>query len=90
MRHLLTLMITHLLRKRNKKCTFDFIFIYIFFTKLDDITILLSINVSGRPRRGAMDRNIIYIIFKKYYIYSPQTASNGPLLLSKIILKIYF
>ena len=34
------------------------LFLYIFFTKLNDITILLSINVSGRPRRGAMDRNI--------------------------------
>ena len=37
------------------------LFLYIFFTKLNDITILLSINVSGRPRRGVMDRNI-YII----------------------------
>ena len=61
MKNLLTLMIPHLLRKRNKKCTVDFIFIYIFFTKLNDTTILLSINVSGRPRRGVMDRNI-YII----------------------------
>ena len=34
------------------------LFLYIFFTKLNDITILLSINVSGRPRRGVMDRNI--------------------------------
>jgi hypothetical protein len=43
--------------------------LYIFFTKLNDITILLSINVSGRPRRGVMDRNIYTIVLKNLALY---------------------
>ena len=50
------------------------LFLYIFFTKLNDITILLSINVSGRPRRGVMDRNIF--IFFIYAFGDPSGAGR--------------